>query len=254
MNIIIIEDEALAAERLEKLIHQVDTSIQILAVLGSVEEAIEWLSAHPAPDLGFFDIELSDGTCFDIADTLVIDFPVIFTTSYDQYAIDAFSVKSIDYLLKPVRMERLSKAIEKYRSWQCPVQLEITELRTLIRTELNQGSATFKNRWLVKNGTLIQAVATDQIAYFYSEQKMTLLVTREGKRFPLDHSLDKVMSLLDPTLFFRLNRKYIVHIESPSKMHPYFKGRLKVELSPPMQDDIVVSSDRTPEFKAWLDR
>lgn len=254
MKIIIIEDEALAAERLEKLILRCDSSIEILATLSSVEEATAWISTHEAPDLGFFDIELSDGTSFDIADEVSVEFPVIFTTSYDQYAIDAFSLKSIDYLLKPIRYERLEKAIRKYQDWRAGPAPELNGLREIIRQEIKQPATRFKERWLVKNGNLIQAVATDQIAYFYSDQKMTMLVTKEAKRFPMDQSLDKVMDLLDPDIFFRLNRKYIIHIDSPAKMHPYFKGRLKVELSPEIDDDIVVSSERTPEFKAWLDR
>lgn len=254
MKVILIEDEALAAERLEKLILRCDESIEIQAKLSSVEEAIAWISSHEAPDLGFFDIELSDGTSFDIADEVAIDFPVIFTTSYDQYAIEAFSLKSIDYLLKPIRFERLAKAIEKYQSWQAAPAPELHGLREIIRQEIDRPSTNYKERWLVKNGNLIQAVPTDQIAYFYSDQKMTMLVTREAKRFPMDQSLDKVMDLLDPDIFFRLNRKYIIHIEAPAKMHPYFKGRLKVELTPEIDDDIVVSSERTPEFKAWLDR
>lgn len=254
MNIIIIEDEALAAERLANLLEQQEGDLHLMAILGSVEEAAEWLTANAAPDLGFFDIELSDGTCFDLAQQVDITFPVVFTTSYDQYALDAFSLRSIDYLLKPIRPEHLTRALERFRDWKAqftPQQVS-SDLQALLRQLVPESA--FKARWLVKNGNLIQAVPTGEIAYFYSDQKVSLLVTKEGRRFPVDQSLDRIVELLDPRVFFRLNRRYIIHIDAAHKMHPYFKGRLKVELIPPIDDDIVVSSDRTPEFKAWLDR
>lgn len=255
MKVIIVEDEALAAERLERLIHRFDESIEIVATISSVEQGIIWLQANPAPDLGFFDIELSDGTSFDLADAVEVNFPVIFTTSYDQYALEAFSMKSVDYLLKPIRYERMEKALIKFKEWQQPPFKDVQEeLTSIIQEAIGQPNASYKERWLVRNGNLIQAVPTTEIAYFYSDQKTSLLMTKEGKRFPVDLSLDKVMELLDPQFYFRLNRKYIVHIDSAAKMHPYFKGRLKVELVPAIEDDIVVSSERTPEFKAWLDR
>lgn len=255
MKIIIVEDEALAAERLEKLIHRYDASIEVVATISSVEQGISWLQSNPAPDLGFFDIELSDGTSFDLADAVEVNFPVIFTTSYDQYALEAFSMKSVDYLLKPIRYERLQKSLTKFQEWQQPPFREVQEeLTTIIQEAMGLPVNSYKERWLVRNGNLIQAVPTAEIAYFYSDQKTSLLMTREGKRFPVDLSLDKVMELLDPRLYFRLNRKYIIHIDAAAKMHPYFKGRLKVELAPPTDDGIVVSSERTPEFKAWLDR
>lgn len=255
MKVIIVEDEALAAERLQKLIHRVDPSIEIIATISSVEEGVSWIRDNPAPDLAFFDIELSDGSSFDLANTVKVNFPVIFTTSYDQYALEAFSLKSVDYLLKPIRFQRLEQAIQKFRSWQQPPLSDIqADLTSIIQEAMATPSSDYKERWLVKNGNLIQAVPTSDIAYFYSDQKTSLLMTKQGKRFPLDQSLDKVMGLLDPRVYFRLNRKYIIHIDAPAKMHPYFKGRLKVELSPPIDDDIVVSSERTPAFKAWLDR
>lgn len=257
MNVLIIEDEALAAERLESLISRYDTDIRIVAKLQSVEAGQEWLTANEAPDLGFFDIELSDGTVFELARKVSIRFPVIFTTSYDQYALEAFSLPSVDYLLKPIRYARLEQALNKFRDYQrtfSPAQAEADLNKLLEKVAPAILPANYKSRWLVKNGNLIQAVPTADIAYFYSEQKLSLLVTREGKRFPMDQSLDQIMDLLDPDQFFRLNRKYIIHVAAVAKMHPYFKGRLKVELQPAMDDDIVVSSDKTPEFKAWLDR
>ncbi len=254
MKVLIVEDEALAAERLSSLLHRNDAGIEILSMPTSVEQAVEWLRHHPSPDLAFFDIQLSDGTCFDIAEAVPLNFPVVFTTSYDQYALEAFSLKSIDYLLKPIRYERLVKALDKFRDWQshfAPAQVQLDLKEMLGKINPNSG---YKSRWLVKNGNLIQAIPTTEIAYFYSDLKVTLLMTKEGKRFPLDHSLDGIMEMLDPSIFFRLNRKYIIHVDAAVKMHPYFKGRLKVELHPPIDDSIVVSSDRTPEFKAWLDR
>lgn len=255
MKVIIVEDEALAAERLQRLIHRFDDAIDIAATISSVEQGIAWLQSNPSPDLGFFDIELSDGTSFDLADAVEVNFPVIFTTSYDQYALEAFSMKSVDYLLKPIRYERLEKALIKFQDWQQPPLKDVQqELTSIIRGVMALPDTAYKERWLVRNGNLIQAVPTTEIAYFYSDQKTSLLMTKEGKRFPVDLSLDKVMELLDPNFYFRLNRKYIIHIDAAVKMHPYFKGRLKVELEPSADDNIVVSSERTPEFKAWLDR
>ena len=258
MHVLILEDEALAAERLERLCLRYDAQMQPLARLASVEEAVAWLQAHPEPDLIFADIQLADGLCFEIFRTVTVRCPVIFTTSYDQYALEAFAVHSIDYLLKPLRYEKLAQALDKLDHLRrrfgagepaAPaIDLEALAVRLLER------EPTYKTRFMVKNGPNIRAVKTDEIAYFYSDRKLTLLVTQEGRRFPVDFSLDRLIEMLDPRYFFRVNRQFLIHIDAVKVIHPYFKGRLKLELQPSIEEDVVISSDKTPLFKEWLDQ
>ena len=252
MRVLIIEDEALAAERLQKQIVQYDPAIEIAACLSTVEGAIVWLNQHPHPDLAFVDIQLSDGTCFEIFEAVKIRFPVIFTTSFDQYALDAFEVNTVAYLLKPIKYGQLVKSFHKLEEMK----------RTFVPTPDAEGTPAaplgpgyaYKSRFLVKNGTQIKAIKTDEVAYFFSEEKMSFLVSGEHGKFPVDFSLEEIEVTLDPHIFFRISRKYIAHVDAIREIHPYFKGRLKVTLNPPVEEDIVISSDRTPSFKSWLDR
>ncbi|MPR32047.1 LytR/AlgR family response regulator transcription factor [Salmonirosea aquatica] len=251
MRVLIIEDEALAAERLQKQIAQYDPTIEIAACLATVEGAIVWLNQNPHPDLAFVDIQLSDGSCFEIFETIKIRFPIIFTTSYDQYALDAFEVNTVAYLLKPIKYGQLVKSFRKLEDMR----------RTFVPAPGYEGTPSpsglgyaYKSRFLVKNGTQIKAIKTDEVAYFFSEEKMSFLVSDEHGKFPVDFSLEEIEVTLDPHIFFRISRKYIAHVDAIREIHPYFKGRLKVTLNPPVEEDIVISSDRTPSFKAWLDR
>ena len=255
MKVVIIEDEALAAEKLAKMLHTYDPELQVEARLGSVEGAVEWLQNNPAPDLLFVDIHLEDGLCFEIFKEVEVKAPVIFTTAYDQYAIKAFQVNSIDYLLKPVQYEKLANSLNKLKSLQENLQpttppLRLEELAKL----MNATASSYKSRFLVKSGARIRAVKIDEIAYFFVDQKLNLLVTRDGQKYPVDYTLDDLMNLLDPDLFFRVNRQLIVHIDAAMEIHPHFKGRLRLELDPPIDAEVVISSERTPAFKAWLDK
>lgn len=260
MNILILEDEALAAERLERLCHRYDAQAQIIARLASVEEAVAWLKTHPEPDLIFADIQLADGLCFEIFRSVAVGCPVIFTTSYDQYALEAFTVHSIDYLLKPLRYEKLAQALDKLAHLRQHLAAEVPppvvptiDLEALAARLLEREPA-YKERFMVKNGPNIRAVKASEIAYFYTDRKLTLLVTREGRRFPVDFSLDRLIELLDSRHFFRVNRQFLIHIDAVKVIHPYFKGRLKLELSPAIEEAVVISSDKTPLFKEWLDQ
>ncbi len=251
MRVLIIEDEALAAERLQNQIVQHDPAIEIAACLSTVEGAIVWLNQHPHPDLAFVDIQLSDGTCFEIFETVKIRFPIIFTTSFEQYALDAFEVNTVAYLLKPIKYGQLVKSFRKLEDMK----------RTFVSTPVHDGSVSsvgpvniYKSRFLVKNGMQIKAIKTDEVAYFFSEEKMSFLVSSEYGKFPVDFSLEEIEVTLDPHIFFRVSRKYIAHVDAIREIHPYFKGRLKITLNPPVEEDVVVSSDRTPLFKSWLDR
>lgn len=255
MKVLIIEDEALAAERLTDLIHRYNSAIQITQVLPSVESAIAWFKSHRQPDLLFVDIQLADGLCFEIFRTVLVTCPVIFTTSYDQYALEAFEVNSISYLLKPVKYQQLVNGLNKLEELKKTLSpaSAIQDIESIMK-RITTGTDKYKSRFLVKNGLNIRAVKTSEIAYFFSEQKVSMLMTGAGQKFPVDYSLEEIEVMLNPNAFFRISRKFIVHIDAVKAIHPYFKGRLKVEVQPGMREAIVVSSDRTPTFKEWLDK
>ncbi|MEM7369541.1 MAG: LytTR family DNA-binding domain-containing protein [Bacteroidota bacterium] len=252
MKALIIEDEILAADRLEALLHRYDPQIRVEAKIGSIELAIDWLQRHPVPDLILADIHLSDGLCFELFRKIPIKSPVIFTTSYDKYALEAFEVHSIAYLLKPVRYEKLVLALQKLQNLKSDLGLSWNPVE--LAAMIQQQTPSYKQRFLVKNGQQIRTIKTADIRYFYADQKLTLLVSKEGRRFPLDHSLDRLMPLLDPQLFFRANRRFIIQLDAVNLIRPYFKGRLKLELQPSFGEDIIISSDKTPSFKEWLDQ
>lgn len=253
MKVLILEDEGLASEKLVNLIKELDPSVEIVATLKSVEAGVEWFSSHEAPELIFSDIQLLDGLSFEIFQQVKVESPVIFTTAYDQYAIQAFEVNSVDYLLKPVRKEKLAASLEKFKSKSGSgggsQQLEkLTEL--ILQTQKD-----YKQRFLVKVGHRIQTIPVESIAYFFTQDKMTYVVTEDGNKSPMDHTLEEIDKMLDPDKFYRINRKYVVKISAVKEIHPYFKGRVKLKLDPDNgDDDIVISSDKTPGFKRWLDR
>lgn len=254
MNVLIIEDEVPAVRRLEQLLLDFP-EIQVIDVLGSVEAAIAWFKQNPHPDLLFMDIHLSDGLSFEIFKSVPIQCPVIFCTAYDQYALDAFQFNGIDYLLKPVQKEKLAKSLQKIkdlkRSWgEKGSPLKVEDLMHFFKEK----DVNYKSRFMVKMGAKIRTIKTDHIAYFYSSNKLTLLVTKDGENYPVDYALDELASILDPVMFFHINRNLIIHIDAAKEIHPYFKGRLKLELHPSLEEDVIVSSQKTPAFKEWLDQ
>jgi DNA-binding LytR/AlgR family response regulator len=250
MNIVIIEDEKLAADHLEKMIRKYDENIRIMAKLESVEESISWFSANPEPDLIFLDIHLEDGLSFSIFEQVDIRSAIIFTTAFDEYAIRAFKLKSIDYLLKPVMQNELNKAIEKYKDWKkSDVRaVDFDELMSLIANKEDKYTARFS----VTVGSRLKSVPVDDIAYFYSEEGITFIVTKDKSRYTLDHSLDSVMAMLNPKAFFRINRQFIVSLKSIGNIHVYPKSRLKLELVPPAGTEVFVTIDKAVKFKEWL--
>jgi two-component system, LytTR family, response regulator LytT len=252
MTVLLLEDETLAAERLQNLLLEVEPEAKIIAQLKSVEVAVEWLQSNTHPDLILSDIRLLDGLCFEIFETVKVEKPVIFTTAFDQYAIKAFEVNSVDYLLKPVQGEKLRAALEKVKS-RAEKKSPATDYRELV-TLLQAGKPTYKSRFMVRLGQKIVAVPVEKIAYFFSENKLTFLVTQDQKRYPLDQPLDELVDLLDPRIFFRVNRQFIVTFQSIAEIHPYFKGRIKLNLNPASTEEVVISSERTPEFKKWIDQ
>ncbi|MFZ6011577.1 MAG: LytR/AlgR family response regulator transcription factor [Bacteroidota bacterium] len=253
MKILILEDESLASEKIEKSLLELEPEATIVATLRSVASAVEWLKNNTHPDLIISDIRLLDGLSFAIFQEVKIEKPVIFTTAYDQYAIKAFEVNSIDYLLKPVQKEKLKASLDKLKSLQQKQSAPTIVYQEMLKY-LKGNQTEYKSRFMVKLGQKILAIPADKIAYFFSENKLTFIVTREGKRFPIDQALDDLTDMLDPKTFFRINRQYIITFDSISEIHPYFKGRIKLMLQPKSDDEVVISAERTPEFKKWIDQ
>ena len=250
MQVIIIEDENLTAQRLAGMLKKYDATIGVQAILPSVAEEIEWLRKHDAPDLVFMDIHLEDDLCFKIFELAPMSAPVIFTTAYDEYMVKAFKVNSIDYLLKPINYIELIGAIDKYKALKA--QFSKPDFNALLQFIGKTQIPDYKNRFMITVGTKIRSIETTEIAYFYSDEKITFLVTKEGQHLPIDFSLDKLSTQLDPNRFFRISRQFLIAFESIQNVFTHFKGKLKLELSPKSKLDVFVSGDRMAEFKEWL--
>jgi DNA-binding LytR/AlgR family response regulator len=248
MRILIIEDENLAARRLVKLIRDILPDCDISGNLDTVTAAVDWLNTNPQPDLIFLDIQLADGISFEIFEHVKVTSPIIFCTAYDQYAIKAFKLNSIDYLLKPVDPEELKQAMDKFLSGRKVPEITLDQIRVLLQPV----QKVYKNRFLVKVGERIQTIAIDDTGVFYSEDKVTFLMTRQGKKFIIDYTLDEVENLLDPELFFRLNRKYISSVASIKGVFTYSNSRLKIQLENISDNDILISREKMALFKHWL--
>lgn len=253
MKVLILEDEALSAKRASQLLTELDPDIEVIDILESIEEATQWFHQHEEPDLILLDIQLSDGLCFNLFDKVSVSSPVIFTTAYDQYALQAFKINSIDYLLKPLDSTELGKALGKYQMLNHDRRdispLDIKQIRESMETL----SKKYKNRFLVKFGDTIQYKNIDEVAYFYADDKVIYLVTNEGRKFLVDYNLEHLEELLDPHFFFRVNRKLIIRIEAVQKVKTLVNSRLQVFIEPPFEQDIYVSREKSPEFKVWLD-
>lgn len=254
MRIVIIEDEAFAADALEILIRKLRPATEILARLESVEEAIEWFEENQHPELIFCDIHLSDGNSFEIFREVEVKCPVIFTTAFNEYAIEAFKVNSMDYLLKPVKKEELKKALDKYESLrQGSMASEMANLQNLLKNTASDNNKEKKTRFMVKSGQSIKAVPTSEVAYFLAEEGVVLLVTFTGKRYVINYTLDQLDQQLDELSFFRANRQLITNIKAVREVNPYFKGRLHLLLEPAPKEDQIISSGKASTFKEWLD-
>jgi DNA-binding LytR/AlgR family response regulator len=253
MKVVIAEDEHLAAAKLEKMIRKHDPSIEVLAILDSVQASIDWLKSHESPDLIFLDIQLTDGTCFDIIKSVSLDCPVIFTTAYDQYALEAFNLQSIDYLIKPISQEKLDKAMAKLKKMQDGFSEKTVDFDKLLNA-VEGANKTFKSRFLVKSGSAMKSVAVEEIAYFFSSDKLVFMMTKSRHRFVINETLDELELSLNPSDFFRINRQFIVHIDTILKVHPHFNGRLKIDLNPAPEEDIYISNRRATAFKEWMDK
>lgn len=252
MKILIVEDEPLAAAQLAAHLSGLKPQSQIVAVCDTVKATVNWLQNNEAPDLAFFDIHLGDGLSFEVFDQIDFKHPVIFVTAYEQYAIRAFKVNSIDYLLKPIDRGELQKALTKFGNINSPKSSNIThDFLTEIVASLKKQN--YKERFLVKVGTHLKVVETGDILYFYSFQKGTYLKLNDGKDYLLDFSLDLVEEMIDPLAFFRINRKYLVALKSILDVISYSNSRLKLKVKNPFDDDFLVAREKVNAFKSWLE-
>lgn len=255
MKALIIEDEELAARRLINLISESNNKIEIIEVLDSVESSVKWLEQNEHPDLIFMDIQLSDGLCFEIFKQVELDSSIIFTTAFDEYAIKAFKLNSIDYLLKPINETELEGALikfEKLRERKQPL-LNDRELESLLNS-MAKNQTAYKSRFLVKMGQTYIKFSAEDIAYFCVENKFTFIVLKNGKKYLTDHALDDLEKELNPHHFFRVNRQYILSDDCIDDVHTYFSGKLKVHVFPKSNEDIIISRLKAAAFKEWLNR
>jgi two-component system, LytTR family, response regulator LytT len=251
MTILIIEDEEPAYKRLQKMLKDIEPGHTLLNQIVSVSSAIKWFKENEAPDLIISDIQLSDGISFEIFKQVDIKCPVIFTTAYDQYAIEAFKVNSIDYLLKPVKKEELEKAVTKFKSLTPATAFPSIDINKLLQS-LQPAGIEYKKRFVVRYGEHIKTINIEEVVYFYTEDKATFLCTKDARRFVVDFNLDTLESILDPKVFFRINRQYIISIHSIAEMFAYSKSRVLIKLNPPAKNETIVSTERSADFKHWL--
>jgi len=249
MKTIIIEDEKPAAQKLLNSLAKADSSIEVLTICNSVQESVAWLSNNPIPELIFMDIELSDGLSFEIFEKININCPIIFTTAYDEYWQQAFENNSIDYLLKPVKQDKLEAALSKYDRLK---KYFSQNLQQLLQAQQQQDSNGYKKRFLVKRGTDYFSIKTEEIAYFYATHKLVCMVDVKRQKFILDQSLAEIEKQIDPKLFYRINRKYLVQMNAIKKIKSYPKSKLQLELEPVIDDEIIISQENVAAFKDWM--
>jgi DNA-binding LytR/AlgR family response regulator len=250
LKVVIIEDEGIAAKNLEQQILKIEPEISILAILSSVRQSVEWLMANQV-DLIFMDIQLGDGQSFKIFEKVDIKKPVIFVTAYDQYAIKAFKANGIDYLLKPVDEAELAAALLKYKNFIQP-KPDIDLIKELFIN--TNRKAEYKKRFMVQAGSRIRSIPVEEISYFYFVEKSVFFSTNDNHRYAAEYSLDNLEELTDPSVFFRVNRRMLISIGAIEKIYTLSKSRIKLELKPSFEEEVLVSFNKTPAFREWLDK
>lgn len=253
MKLLIIEDEPLAAKRIETLVTSIEPHAVVLARIDSVKMAVEWLCSNPSPDIIFLDIQLADGISFQIFEQCEVKCPVIFISAYDEYAIRAFKVNSIDYLLKPVDKDELVTALQKYKRMNHGAP-DTRQLLDNIGQAMQMLTKRYKSRFVIKVGEHLRTIEATSILYFYSQEKTTFCFTTENRSMVLDYTLDQLEEMVDPALFFRINRKYLVSAGAIADIISYTNSRLKLRIKGVQQDDAIVARERVADFKRWLDR
>ena len=255
MKILIVEDEELAVKKLVKTLNGVESSAEIIGITDSIKSTVEWLQENPQPDLILMDIELADGQSFEIFNLTEVKSPVVFTTSYDEYALKAFKVNSIDYLLKPVQKEDLEKALNKFRNLNVKKQEDSngTSLEKIVK-ELQQKlqPKEYRKRFLVKNGQKLISIEVDDIRYFFSDGRLNFFKTADNKKFVVDYTMDELEDMLDPEKYFRTSRSFYVSINSIDKIEDYFGNRLILQLKPLVDKEALVSREKVSDFKKWM--
>lgn len=257
MNILIVEDEELAVKKIQKTLHAVEPDANIVGVSDSIESTVSWLNSNPSPDLILMDIELSDGQSFDIFTRVNVKSAVVFTTSYDEYALKAFKVNSIDYLLKPIQQEDLAAALVKYRQMKelynnssAPRDFDMESLVQELRQKLQPKE--FRKRFLVKHAQKLVSIEVDEIAYFFSDGRLNFFKTTDNRKFVVDYTMDELEDMLDPDRYFRISRSFYISVDSVDQIHEYFGNRLLLHLKPAVDKEAVVSREKVGDFKKWM--
>ena len=258
MKVLIIEDEELAVKKLQKTLASVDSTAEVVGVADSIRSSVSWLQTNPSPDLILMDIELADGQSFEIFDKVDVKSTVIFTTSYDEYALKAFKVNSIDYLLKPIQKEDLHAALEKlkglkslYGNNSAPApSLNVDNLVKELQQKLQPKE--YRKRFLVKHAQKLVSVDVEEIAYFYSDGRLNFFKTTDNRKFVVDYTMDDLEDMLDPNQFFRISRAFYVAVNSIDQIHDYFGNRLLLNLRPAVDKEAIVSREKVTDFKKWM--
>ncbi len=251
MKILIVEDEELAVKKLQKTLAAVDDSAEVVGTADSIQSAVEWLNSNAQPDLILMDIELADGQSFEIFQLTDVKSPVIFTTSYDEYALKAFKVNSVDYLLKPIQKEELEAALTKYK--KIAGNNKAISIDGLVKElKLQLEPKEFRKRFLVKHGQKLVSVEVTDIAYFYSDGRLNFFKTKDNKKFVVDYTMDELEDMLNPEEYFRISRSFYVSVGSIDKIDDYFGNRLILGLRPEVDKEALVSRERVTDFKKWM--
>jgi len=250
MTAVIVEDEEVASQKLERMLHQVADDIQVIVRLQSVEESVEWFLLNPAPDVIFMDIHLADGSAFSIFEKVQITCPVVFTTAYDEYALKAFEVNSIDYLLKPINQKYLERSILKLRSL-LTTKIDNSDMISNVLAAFKQTKTVYKSNFLIPHKDKFIPLAIQRIACFYTENKMVKIITEDHQVFSMDNSLEELYTQLDPAQFFRANRQYIVSHKAIKDISVWFGSKVSINLTVTVPEKIIVSKARVSEFKTW---
>ena len=253
MKVLIIEDETTASENLMAMLKEIDPSIEVLHVLESVQQTVRWLSANPAPDLMFMDIHLSDGSAFTLFDQMDVQTPIVFTTAYDQYALDAFAVNSIDYLLKPIKTSELTRALEKYKKWSKADMIAYLEQMMKLRPGAKE-THEYNQSLLIPYRDKLLPVNMDEVVCIYSTDRKTQVYLKNKKVMDYNRSLDSIIGSLDPTHFFRANKQYIVARDCVKEIVIWFDSRLLLKLPIELPEPLFVSKNKASEFKNWMTR
>jgi DNA-binding LytR/AlgR family response regulator len=252
MNILIVEDEELAQKKLQKTLATVDPSAMVVGITDSIRSTVDWLRTNDSADLILMDIELADGQSFEVFNLIDVKAPVIFTTSYDEYALKAFKVNSVDYLLKPVQTEELQAALAKYKKMADTGKpdVNIESLVNQIKQQLQPKE--YRKRFLVKHAQKLVSVDVEEIAYFYSDGRLNFFKTFDNKKFVVDYTMDELEEMLDPVAFFRISRSFFVAINAIDKIDDYFGNRLILQLNPAVDKEALVSREKVSDFKKWM--